>query len=107
MTSVRIGEPGSSVSIVSGFGMDDRGSISGRGEMIFPLSSVYRLAVGPTQPPIEWVPVALFPGLKRGRGVTLTIHPNVVPRSRMSRSYVSPPSSFMACSVTALALVLK
>jgi hypothetical protein len=33
-----------------------------------------------------------FPGVKRGRGVTLTIHPNPVPRSKMSRSYTfSPP----------------
>jgi hypothetical protein len=29
----------------------------------------------------------LYPGLKRGRGVTLTTHPHLVPRSRMSRSY--------------------
>jgi hypothetical protein len=28
-----------------------------------------------------------FPGAKRGRGVTLTTHPHLVPRSRMSRSY--------------------
>jgi hypothetical protein len=32
-----------------------------------------------------------FPGLKRGRGVTLTTHPRLVPRSRMSRSYTSSP----------------
>jgi hypothetical protein len=44
-------------------------------------------------------------GVKRGRGVTLTTHPHLVPRSRMSRSYTSsPPSAFMACSGTALAL---
>jgi hypothetical protein len=37
----------------------------------------------------------LFPGLKRGRGVTLTTHPHLVPRSRMSRSYTfsSPNAS--------------
>jgi hypothetical protein len=32
-----------------------------------------------------------FPGVKRGRGVTLTTHPHLVPRSRMSRSYTSSP----------------
>jgi hypothetical protein len=33
-----------------------------------------------------------FPGVKRGRGVTLTTHPHLVPRLRMSRSYTfSPP----------------
>jgi hypothetical protein len=35
-----------------------------------------------------------FPrGQKRGRGVTLTTHPHLVPRSRMSRSYTSPPQA--------------
>jgi hypothetical protein len=44
-----------------------------------------------------------FPGAKRGRGVTLTTHPHLLPRSRMSRSYTSSPSSAtMACSGTAL-----
>jgi hypothetical protein len=32
-----------------------------------------------------------FPGAKRGRGVTLTTHPHLVPRSWMSRSYTSSP----------------
>jgi len=30
-----------------------------------------------------------FPGVKRGRGVTLTTHLHLVPRSRMSRMYTS------------------
>jgi hypothetical protein len=30
-------------------------------------------------------------GVKRGRGVTLTTHPHLVPRSWMSRSYTSSP----------------
>jgi hypothetical protein len=58
----------------------------------FTLSSVSRPDLGPTQPPVPWVQRALSPGLKRGRGVTLTTHPHLVPRSRMSRSYTfSPP----------------
>jgi hypothetical protein len=32
-----------------------------------------------------------FPGAKRGRGVTLTTNPHLVPRSRISRSYTSSP----------------
>jgi hypothetical protein len=32
-----------------------------------------------------------FPGAKSGRGVTLTTHPYLVPRSIMSRSYISSP----------------
>jgi hypothetical protein len=31
------------------------------------------------------------PGVKRGRDVTLTTHPDLVPRSEMSRSYTSSP----------------
>jgi hypothetical protein len=27
------------------------------------------------QPPVQWVPRVLSPGVKRGRGVTLTTHP--------------------------------
>jgi hypothetical protein len=57
----------------------------------FPLTSVSRPALGPTQPPVQWVPGVLSPGVKRGRGVTLTTHPHLVPRSRMSRSYTSSP----------------
>jgi hypothetical protein len=52
-----------------------RGSIPGRGERIFPLACVSRPALGPTQSPVQRVPGILSPGLKRGRGVTLTSHP--------------------------------
>jgi hypothetical protein len=84
-------EPGSSVSIVSGYGLDDQAIEvrSPAGERIFPLASVSRPALGPTQPPVQWVPGVLSPGLKCGRGVKLTTH--VVPRSRMSKSYTSSP----------------
>jgi len=74
---------------VSGYGLNDRVVgvlIPGRGERVFPLASVPRPALGPTQPPVQWVP-----GVKRGRGVTLTTHPHLVLRSTMSRSYTSSP----------------
>jgi hypothetical protein len=48
-----------------------RSSILGRGGRIFPLASVSRPALRPMQHPIQWVP---SPGLKRGRGVSLTTH---------------------------------
>jgi hypothetical protein len=63
-----------------------------RGKRIFTLTSVSRPALGPTQPPVQWVPAVLSPGVKRDRGVTLTAHPHLVPRSIMSRSYKSSPS---------------
>jgi hypothetical protein len=31
------------------------------------------------QPPVQWVPWVLSLGFKRGRGVTLTTHPHLVP----------------------------
>jgi hypothetical protein len=82
----------------------DRGSIPGRGERIFPLASVSRPALGPTQPPVQWVPGVLSLELKRGRSVTLTTQPHLLPRSWMSRSYISSlPIAFVACSGTASA----
>jgi hypothetical protein len=40
-------------------------------ERIFPLASVSRPALRPTQPPIQCVPEVLSPGVKRGRGMNL------------------------------------
>jgi hypothetical protein len=95
---------------VSDYGLDDRAtgvrSLAGV-KRIFPLASVSRPALGPTQPPVQWVPGVLSPGLKRGQGVTLTTHPHLVPRSWMSRSYIPlPASASMACRGTALLIYI-
>jgi hypothetical protein len=60
----------SSGSIVSDYGLDDRaiGVDPRQGQRIFPLSSVSRPALGPTQPPVQWVPGVLSPGVKAGPG---------------------------------------
>jgi hypothetical protein len=65
---VVISRDGVAVSIVSGYGLDDRGSITGRGERIFPVASVSRPVLGPTHPPVQWVPVILSPGVKARPG---------------------------------------
>jgi hypothetical protein len=52
-----------SVNIATGCGLDGRDSIPGKGKKIFS-SPKSRPALGPTQPPIEWAPEALSPGLK-------------------------------------------
>jgi hypothetical protein len=84
--------PGSSDSIVSDYGLDDRaiGVRSPAGEKDF---SIYPLC-----PDRLWGPPSLLsngyrgvlsPSEKRGRGVALTTQPYLVPRSRMSRSYTA------------------
>jgi hypothetical protein len=76
----RISDPVISVRTVSGYRLDER-AIEVRcpteAKGFFPLTSVSRPAVGPTQPPIQWVPRGgvLSPGIKRVQGVTLTSQP--------------------------------
>jgi hypothetical protein len=72
--------PGSSVGIANDHGLDGPGSNPG-GDEIFHRS---RPALGPTQPPVKRVP-GLSPGVKCGRGVLLTVHPLLVPRSWKNR----------------------
>jgi hypothetical protein len=43
-------------------------------QKIFPLASLSRPALRPTQPPIQWLSGVLSSGAKRGRGVTLITH---------------------------------
>jgi hypothetical protein len=96
MTRLVVREPGSSVQIVSGYGRDDRAievRSPAEAKGFFSVACVSRPALGPTQPPVQWVPEVLSPGLKRSQGVTLTTHPHLGPSSRMSRSYTSPPSN--------------
>jgi hypothetical protein len=47
-------------------GLDEWSSIPGRGnDDIFLFATASRPALGPTQPPIQWVPGSLTPGAKR------------------------------------------
>jgi hypothetical protein len=72
---------GSSVSIVSDYGLDDP-AIGVRSpaeeNYSFPLTSVSRPVLRPTQPPVQWVWGGPFPGAKRGRRVTS--HPHLMLR---------------------------
>jgi hypothetical protein len=93
VTYLLMSEPGSSGSIVSGHGLDDR-TIEVRSmaeARDFSSNLCVQTGSGATQPPVQWVPVVLSPGVKRGWGVTLTTHFHLVPRSRMSRSYTLFP----------------
>jgi hypothetical protein len=48
-----------------GYGLNDQGFESRQGLEIFLLTTTYIPALGPTQPPIKWVPGALSLGVKR------------------------------------------
>ena len=94
-------EPGSSVGIATGYGLDGRGIESQRGRD-FP--HLFRPTLGPNQPPVQWVP-GLSRGVKSGRGVTLTPNPLLVPWSRKNRAIpllplwvVWPVQSLSACT---------
>jgi hypothetical protein len=60
-------EPDSSVSLVSDYSLDDWGSIPDKRQRIFPLVSAFRPALGPKQPPVQWVLGAL-PGAQASLG---------------------------------------
>ena len=93
--------PGSSVGIATVYGLDGPGIESLWGWDIPHLS---RLALGPTQPPVQWS-TGSFPGVKSGRGVTLTPHPLLMLWSRKGRAIpllplwaVRPVQSLSACT---------
>jgi hypothetical protein len=64
-----------------GYGLDYWGFESWQGLGIFLFSTVSRLAMGPIQPPIQWVPETLSLGVKRS-GCKVTTHLHLMPRSR-------------------------
>jgi hypothetical protein len=69
----------------------------------FPLASVSRPALTPSQPPVQWVPRVLSSGVKHGRGVTLTTHPIYCRvHEWVGATHPLPPSPSMACSGIAL-----
>jgi hypothetical protein len=78
-----VGSRVSSGSIVSDYGLDDRaiGVRSPAGAEEFSSNLRVQTGSGAHQPPVQWVPGVLSPGVKRGRGVTLTTQPHLVPRS--------------------------
>jgi len=76
--------PGSSVGIATDYGLDGPGSNPGGDEIFCP----FRSALGSTQPPVQWAP-GLSQG-KCGRGMLLTTHPLLVPRSWKSRAIPLP-----------------
>jgi hypothetical protein len=73
-----------------GYGMESQASIPDRGK-IFLFSTASRSALRPTQPYIQWVLEANSPGVKWDKGLKLTTHLHVMPRSRMVKLYLHSP----------------
>jgi hypothetical protein len=99
---------GSSVSIVSGYGLDDRkiGVRSPAEAKDFSCNLCVQIGSGAHPASCTMGTVGPFPGGNARLGVTLTTHPHLVPRWRMSRIYTSsPPSASMAFSGTTLLLL--
>jgi hypothetical protein len=84
------------------YGLDDRGFESRQGLGIFLLTTASRSALGPTQPPIQWITGALSLGVKR-LGHAADHSPPSSPEVKNVWSYTSTPQyAFMAwCSVKA------
>jgi hypothetical protein len=83
---------GSAVATATGYGLDDiEVGFRGPGTVkSFHFSTLSRPALGPMQPPSQWVPGALSPGLKRQEGEA-DHSPPTMPRSRKCGSIPTLP----------------
>jgi hypothetical protein len=100
---------GISVSIVRGYGLDNRAIefASPAGAEDFSCSLCVQTGFEAHPASCTVVTGCPFPGGKARMSLTSITHPHLVPRSRISRSYTfSPPSASMACSGTALLYLL-
>jgi hypothetical protein len=90
---IKRGSRGSAVSIVSDYGLDDRAIGVRSPEGVKDFSSSLCVQTDPEAHPASCTmgTGGPFPEAKGGRGMTLTTHPHLVPRSIMSRSYSSSP----------------
>jgi hypothetical protein len=88
--------------LATGWTISVLGFGSRRGWEFFVFATTSRPALGPIQPPSQWVPRVLSLGVKRP-GVKLTTHLHLLLRSKNAWSYTSTPQYvfMMRCSVKA------
>jgi hypothetical protein len=101
-------EPGSLVSIVYDYGLDNRaiGVRSPVGAKDFSSNLCVQTSSEAHPASCAMGTGGPFPGAKSGRGVTLTTHPLLMARPRMSRSYASSPQA-PPWSIAALLYVFR
>jgi hypothetical protein len=100
-----MGEAGSSVSIVSGYGLEYRAIEVRSPAEAKDFSCILCVQTGSGAHPASCTmgTGGPFPGGKARPGRGTDHSPHLVPRSRMSRSYTSsPPSALVACSMPSL-----
>jgi hypothetical protein len=83
----------SSFGIATGWTTKESRLNSRQEQEIFLSSIMSRPALEPTQPPVQWVPGAVYPGIKR-QGVKLTTLLHLVPMLRMVELYLHSPIHF-------------
>jgi hypothetical protein len=67
---------------------------------IFPFSTASRTALTPTEPPIQWAPVIISPGIKRRvREVDHSSPSSVEFKNGGATPSLSPPSSWLGASL--------
>jgi hypothetical protein len=84
---VRISQ--NSVDITTTYGPDGPGFESRQGQQIFLFSKTFRPALGPTQPPIKWIP-GFFAGVKH-LGYEVDRSPPFSAEVKNEWSYISTP----------------
>jgi hypothetical protein len=82
-------EPGYLSGVALSCGLDYREFESRQGLGNFLFTTASRPVPEPTQISVQWVPRALSLAVKSGRGVMLTAHLHLVPRSKNAWSYTS------------------
>jgi hypothetical protein len=92
------GSRDSSVGIAIGYGLANRGvGVPSPGRVkIFLFTTFFRPDLGPTQPPIEWVPEAFSPGVKRQGREAAHSPPTSAEIKKMWIYTPTPPYPFMA-----------
>jgi len=97
-----LNEPGL-LSTVTGYRLDDQGSIP-RGVRTIPFTTMFRLALWPYQPPIQWVPGNLSLGIKQPRHEADYSPPPCDKVKNVYRYTSIPPYIFMAWWLISLVL---